>query len=141
MSEAWENRADKSPNKGAVRTPEMRAKISAALKGRSLSEATKAKMSAARKGKRNSPESAAKVSASKKGVSNVKVKKAVHCLETGQMFDSLKSAAEHLNGDSGGLSAHLKGRTPRFKGFTFEYVTQSAAHKTLMDTNQKSTRS
>jgi len=131
MSEAWTNREDKSPNKGAVRTDEVRAKISATLKGRPLSEATKAKMSAARKGKRNSPEAAAKVSASKTGVPNVKVRKSVRCLETGQVFDSLKSAAEYLNGNPTALTSHLKGRKPRFKGYTFEYC---------INTNQKQQR-
>lgn len=140
MSEAWVNREDKSPNKGAVRTDETRAKISATLKGRPLSEATKAKMSAARKGKRNSPEAAAKVSASKTGVPNVKVRKSVRCLETGQVFDSLKSAAEYLNGNSAALNSHLKGRRPRFKGFTFEYVTATSARETLINTNQKQQR-
>jgi group I intron endonuclease len=122
MSKAWETRKDKSPNKGATPTPEVRAKISAALKGRALSEETRVKMSAARKGKRVPPEAAAKVSASKMGVANVKVRKAVRCVETGQVFESLKSAAEYLQGDSATLSNHLKGRKPRFKGFTFEYV-------------------
>lgn len=122
MQEAWTNRVDKSPNKGATLSDGVKAKISATLKGRPLSEATKAKMSAARKGKRNSPEMAAKVSAAKTGVPNAKVRKSVRCLETGQVFDSLKAAAEHLSGDPASLTHHLKGRKPRFKGHTFEYI-------------------
>lgn len=124
MSKAWENRENKSPNKGAVRTTETRAKISAALKGRPLSEETKAKMSAVRKGRRNSAEAAAKVSASKLGVPNVKVRKEVRCVETGQAFDSVKSASEFFGGGAASLTAHLKGRRPRFKGLTFEYTNQ-----------------
>lgn len=120
MSKAWETR-DRHQNKGLACTEESKAKISATLKGRPLSEATKAKMSAARKGRRNSAESAAKVSASKLGVPNSKVRKAVRCIETGQVFESLKATAEHFNGDDGHLSKHLKGRTPTFKGHTFEY--------------------
>ena len=133
MSKAWETR-DPHVNKGAVRTDECRAKISAALTGRSLSDATKAKMSVARRGKRNTPEMAARVSAKKLGVSNVKVRKAVRCLETEQVFESVKAAAENFNGDSGHLSKHLKGRALTFKGHTFEYVT------TLKQTNPKEIR-
>lgn len=122
MKEAWVNRVDKSPNKGGTLSDTTKAKISATLKGRPLSEETKAKMSAARKGKRNSPEMAAKVSAAKTGVPNVKVCKSVRCLETGQVFGSLKLAAEYLSGDPTTLTHHLKGRKPRFKGYTFEYT-------------------
>jgi len=122
MRKAWDTR-DRHVNKGAVRSAETRAQISAALKGRPLSADTKAKMSATRKGKALPPGTGAKISAGKLGVSNTKVRKAVRCIESGQVFESLKATAEHFKGDDGHLSKHLKGRTPTFRGHTFEFVT------------------
>ena len=121
MRKAWTTR-DRHVNRGAVRSAETRAQISATLKGRALSADTKAKMSATRKGKPLAPGTGAKISAGKRGISNAKVRKAVRCLETGQVFEALKATAEHFKGDDGHLSKHLKGRTPTFKGHTFEYL-------------------
>jgi group I intron endonuclease len=132
MRKAWDTR-DRHVNKGAVRSAETRAQISATLKGRSLSADTKAKMSATRKGKPLTPGTGAKISAGKLGVSNTKIRKAVRCLETGQVFESLKATAEHFKGDDGHLSKHLKGKTPTFRGHTFDYVT-------LRQTNPKENR-
>ena len=130
MKQAWETRLDKNPNKGVTLTPEHRAKLSAALKGRVLSPKTKAKMSAARKGKRKPPEFAEKVRAAKLGVPNTKVQKSVQCIETGQIFLSLKDAANHFQGSPTTLSKHLAGKLPRFRGYTFK----------KLQTNQKELR-
>lgn len=133
MSKAWETR-DRHQNKGVACTEEAKAKISTALKGKSLSAATKAKMSAVRKGKKAPDGVGRKISAGKLGRANVKARKPVRCVETGQVFESVKAAAEHFSGDGGHLSKHLKKRTPTFRGHTFEYTT-------LKQTNPKSIRS
>lgn len=47
--------------------------------------------------------------------------KQVRCIETGQVFPSVRDAAKHFQGTRDYLSKHLRGVHPRFRGHTFEY--------------------
>ena len=60
-------KGENSPNYGKTLSPEIKAKLSAAHKGKTLSPETRAKISATMKGKTLSPETKAKLSAAMKG--------------------------------------------------------------------------
>lgn len=54
--------------------------------------------------------------------SNEGHKKKVICIESGQIFNSVKEASEYLNVHPSSISAHLKGRYKTCKGKHFTYV-------------------
>jgi hypothetical protein len=90
-----------SPNYGKTLSPETKAKLSAAQKGKTLSPETKAKISAAQKGKTLSPETKAKMSAAKKDTSR--------SLETRvKISESLKGENHPLYGKT--LSPEIKAK-------------------------------
>jgi hypothetical protein len=90
-----------SPNYGKTLSPETKAKLSAAQKGKTLSTETKAKISAAQKGKTLSPETKAKMSAAKKDTSR--------SLETRvKISESLKGENHPLYGKT--LSPEIKAK-------------------------------
>lgn len=43
----------------------------------------------------------------------------IKCLESGEIFDCIKSAAEYFHGDRSFLTKHLKGKYKSFKGLHF----------------------
>lgn len=48
---------------------------------------------------------------------------AIRVLETGEIFNSIRECAEHINGDSANICQCLSGkRYKTHKGFHFEYV-------------------
>ena len=98
-------------NKGKKRSPEVIAKISVSKKGHPVSEETREKISKANKGKKLSPETCAKMSAGRKN------KRAVVCLETGQIFESVSAAARWAKVESCTVSATVNGRTASAGGF------------------------
>lgn len=48
-------------------------------------------------------------------------RKKVVCVETGEVFESVKAAAAHLNASPSGISAMLNGRQKTHKGYHFKY--------------------
>jgi hypothetical protein len=83
--------------------PEVRAKIGAAFKGKTLSVAHKAKMSAALKGKINSAETRAKISAANKG--------RTHSDEARAKVGAARKGRTHSDEVKAKMSAARKGRT------------------------------
>ena len=117
---------------GHTLSTESRAKISKAKKGRKnpispetrqkmiasrlankkpVSAETRAKISVAHKGKKLSPEICAKMSA------RCKTKRAVVCLETGQIFESIAAAAKWANVASGSISGAANGKRAGAGGY------------------------
>lgn len=88
-------------NKGRQHTPEEKAKVSKALKGRTLSDEHREKIGLANK------------------VSHVK---SVLCVETGQVFNSLKEAGNYFNTDCSNIGHVCNGRQEKAKGFHFTYI-------------------
>lgn len=94
------------------------------------SEEAKQKLRAANIGKKQSKETIEKrkqtfIEKKKNGYvqKNEGHKKKIVCVETNQVFDSVKEAAKYLHLTDGScLSAVLKGRRKTCKGFHFEYV-------------------
>ena len=89
-------------------------KQSEAKKGKPKSEEHKQRMSEAKKGKPRSEETKQKISESLKGKPlteehKQKLSKKVVCLETKQVFDSVKDAQEWLG--KGDIKKHLRGRS------------------------------
>ena len=76
-----------------------------------VSAQTRAKLSAAHKGKKLSPEICAKMSAGRKN------KRAVVCLETGQIFESIAAAVKWANVASGSISGAVNGRMKSAGGY------------------------
>lgn len=122
---------------GHTLSAESRAKISKANKGRknpispetrqkmiasriankkTVSAKTRAKISAARKGKKLSPETCAKMSAGKKN------KRAVVCIETGQVFESIAAAAKWANIAGCTVSSVVNGRTVGAGGYHWRFA-------------------
>lgn len=116
--------------KGIARTPEQRAAVSAKLKGRVFSEEHCAKISAAKKGVRASPEHRAAMAVAARPIPDwiremgpLSCCRAVVCLDDGQRFDSIKSAAAHYDVSAGLISAVCR-REPHRKtagGFRFHF--------------------
>lgn len=50
------------------------------------------------------------------------VQKKVVCIETGQVFESIKSAAESVNRTCSPLSAHLQGKAKKCGGYTWRII-------------------
>ena len=91
----------------------MRAKMSERQKGVRLSEETKKKISEAHKGKPLSKEHVAKIAEANK--------KTVICIETGELFNSVKEAAEYAKVNQSHLSNVLCGRSNTAGGYHWEY--------------------
>lgn len=85
-------------------------------------------MSKAGKGKPKSTEHKAKIGLANKGrkgrdgASNPRAR-SVQCIETGQVFATVKEAAEHIGRNSTAILAYLSGRTKHSGGFTWKYLT------------------
>ena len=96
--------------KGKPHTKETKRKISETEKGKPVSEETKQKISESRKGQPRSEETKQKLSESHKGLlagGNNPMARSVICLETKQVFNTVKDAAEWCHGN---ISHYLKGK-------------------------------
>lgn len=105
MSEA--RKGDKNPMYGKPRSEETKQKLSESLKGKPSkprSEETKRKISQSLKGKTRKP-----LSEEHKQKMSESLKVKIICLETQQVFDSIKQAQEWLG--KGDIKQHLRGRT------------------------------
>lgn len=93
-------------------SPETRAKISAANRGKRLSEESIRKMAETKRGRKLSLEHRAKLSEIRKGTSvggeNPQAKRVV-CVETGEVFETIKEAAEFVGVWPENMSRHLRG--------------------------------
>ena len=90
------NKGNNNPNYGKKRSPETRAKIAAALKGRPRPPETRAKLSAAQRGKTHSPETRAKMSKGRKGEKNAFYGK-THSPETRAKLSAALKGNKHPN--------------------------------------------
>lgn len=118
---------DRAKDQWARMTEEERKRMLSNLtgpkKGHPVSPETREKLRRANLGKKQSPETIRKRVESIRRNPNrnngEKHKKPVICLETGEVFDSLKAASEkyHLHD----LCSHLKGRQKSCKGLHFQY--------------------
>ena len=81
-----------------------------------VSAETRAKISASRKGKKLSPEICAKMSAGRKN------KRAVVCLESGEVFESITAAAKWANVTMRTLSSVLHKRSVSAGGYHWRYA-------------------
>lgn len=88
-------------NKGRPHTPEEKAQLSKALKGRGFTEEHKKRIGEANKTNHVKP---------------------ILCVETGQIFKSLKEAGKYFNTDSSNIGHACKGRQEKAKGFHFTYI-------------------
>ncbi|PNX47333.1 MAG: hypothetical protein BV457_05875 [Thermoplasmata archaeon M9B1D] len=99
----------------------------ATMLNRKHSEKTKQKMSKAGKGRKKSEEHKAKIGKANKGkagfpgASNPRARK-VQCIETGEIFETVKDAAIWINRNSTAILAHLSGRTSHSGGYTWKYL-------------------
>ena len=110
-----------SGNFGRRHSEETKQKMSEAQKGeknhgfgKHLSEETKKKISEAHKGKPLSKEHVAKIAEANK--------KTVICIETGELFNSVKEAAEYAKVNQSHLSNVLCGRSNTAGGYHWEYI-------------------
>ena len=95
-------------SRGRKLSPEARAKISAAKLGTKASEETKQKLSLIRKGKRM-------------GSKNPSAR-AVICVETGEIFGTIKEAAEHIGVWPDTLNRHLLGKQTTCRDKHWRYL-------------------
>lgn len=122
---------------------ESKRKMSEKLKGRVFSEESRRKMSASQKGlqsgrkhplygKGHSEESKKKMSESTKGmylgVKNPRCRKIV-CIETGEIFDFIKEAAEKYGRTETSLVAALRGRQKSSAGYHWEYLNEEGVKR------------
>lgn len=98
-------------------------------KGHAVSEKTKQKLRDINLGKKQSPETIEKRRETLKNKklngyvrTNDANKKKVICIETGNIYESVKSAAESIGANPTNVSAMLKGRQKSVKGFHFVYL-------------------
>lgn len=103
---------------GMPKTEETRRKISEANKGRQHTPEEKAQVSKALKGRVFTDEHKQKIGKANK-TSHIK---SVLCVETGQVFKSLKEAGEHFNTDCSNIGHVCNGRQEKAKGFHFTYI-------------------
>ena len=102
-------------------SPESRAKIGAAHRGKKLSEETKLKISEAKRGKKikghkHSEETKRKLSLSRKD------KKRVRCIETNEVFESIRAAAKKYKADNSDIGRVCKGLKKTVAGMHWEFV-------------------
>lgn len=103
---------------GMPKTEETRQKISEANKGRQHTIEEKIKVSKTLKGRMFTDEHKKKIGEANK----VSHAKSVLCVETGQVFNSLKEAGNYFNTDCSNIGHVCKGRQEKAKGFHFTYI-------------------
>ena len=108
---------------------EIRKRLTGPPKGHAVSQETRQKLRAANLGKVQSAETVERRKAtiiSKKAdgyiQTNAGHKKKVRCIETNQIFDSVKAAGESLSVHPSSITGVLKGKYKTCKGKHFEYV-------------------
>lgn len=104
-------------------------RLTGPAKGHVVSDETKQKLRSANLGKKQSKETIQKraVTIKQRKLNgyvrvNGKHKKKVICIETNQVFNSVKETAEHFSVHPSGITACLKGRQQTCKGKHFDYV-------------------
>ena len=95
--------------------------------GHKPTDKTRAKQRQAKLGKKHTPEHCEKIRQSHIGVgwkpsTYEKLCRKVRCVETGEVFDSIKAAAEHYGLKRPNISAVLAGKNKTSGGFRWEYV-------------------
>lgn len=95
--------------------------------GHKPTEATRARQRQSKLGKKHTPEHNEKISKSHLGVgwkpsTYEKCCRKIRCVETGEVFDSIKAAAEHYGLNLPNISAVLAGKKRTSGGFHWEYV-------------------
>ena len=105
-------------NKGKVMPQHIRDKISQTEKGRIFPDEVKKKISAANKGKKFTEERKERLRKPHYGQARTKVK----CVETNEIFDSLKEAANTHNIKYQSISDVCRGNRPTAGGYHWEYV-------------------
>lgn len=90
--------------------------------GKHRSEETKRKVSAARKGMTFTTEHRQHLSESHKGVVNKCLLKKVQCIETGQVFNSIKEAKAFCGSKNIHIGEVCSGKRPTAGGFHWKYV-------------------
>lgn len=115
--------------KGTPHTPESKLKISIANKGKKhppMSDESRKKLSEALKGRVFTPEHRANISKGKSGPAtsgrNNSHPRAVLCVETGVVFDTIKEAGEFTGGSSKNIIACCRGRLITSGGYHWQYV-------------------
>lgn len=98
-------------------------------KGHAVSEETRQKLREKNLGKKQSSETIEKRKATFRKLkesgyvrTNAWCRKKVVCVETGEVFESVKAAAASIGASPTGISATLKGRQKSVIGFRFEYL-------------------
>lgn len=117
-------RGEKHPMFGRHPTDEMRQRIADKLRGRSLTEETKRKMRSRvpwNKGRVMSDEEKIRISEALKGSVPVN-RKAVVCVETGEIFESCEAAKRHKGISC--LYKALKDQTKTAGGYHWQYYTE-----------------
>lgn len=114
--------------KGTPHTEESKRKLSEARRGKKMpprSEAYRKKLSVILTGRTFSPEHCANISRSKMGVyagKNNPRARAVLCVETGVVFDTIKEAGEFTGGSSKNIVSCCRGRLKTSGGYHWRYV-------------------
>ena len=93
---------------------------SEAQKGKTLSEESRKKMSEAKKGEKNHNFGKHLSEETKKKISEAHGRKVI-CVETGQVFNSIKEAGESMDIGRASISACLAGRNKTASGFRWKY--------------------
>lgn len=107
-------------NKGIPQSVETKEKLSKAHLGRKLSEEHKKHISEGSLGRTISPETRAKISKSQSGL-NCKRNKAVICIELNKAFANITMAEEALHISNGNISQVCKGKRQTAGGYHFKY--------------------
>ena len=118
----WENMSEETKQK-------IINNLTGPKEGHKVSEKTKEKLRMINLGKKQSPETISKrketiIRMKENGYvqTNASHKKKVVCVETGQVFESVKSAAEFIGCHPSGVTSVLKKRQRTVKGYRFEYL-------------------
>lgn len=121
--EQWENMTDEE------RQHRITHNLTGHRVGYAMSEETKAKLRDKNLGKKQSPETIEKrkqtmLEKKRNGYrqDNSSHMKRVKCIETNEVFKSVRDAAENIGVDPSSVSSMLKGRQKTVKGFHFEYL-------------------
>lgn len=132
-NEEWRQRARQSHIRYYAEHPEARQKISEQSRNRKASEETKRKMSESRKRYiAEHPEEREKCRNTFKGMKRSQANREklriansvkIRCIETGEIFESVCSAAESIGVCRTAVSNQLKNRSKTCGGYHFEYYT------------------